>query len=95
MAVTKAMKERTHYLRINGEEIPYYKIDSSINGCPRYVIHFVHLGIKLADYGKIKGLTKYKAKWFGGGYVIESYALEQDIQYYLKEVEKYYERKGN
>lgn len=86
--------KKTHYIKVNGEEIPYHKIDNDLNGNPRYVVHFYELGVELADYGKIKGLVKYRAKWFGGGYVIESYNLEQDLKHYLKLVKNYYGR-GN
>lgn len=87
--VTESMKKR-HYVKVNGEEIAYYKIDHDINGNPRYVIHFLDLGIKTEDYGKIPGLKKYTAKWFGGGYVFQSHGLESDLKYYLKLVKNYY-----
>jgi len=89
--VTESMK-KTHYITVNGEKIAYYKIDNDINGNPRYVVHFLELGIKLADYGKISGLKRYTAKWFGGGYVFQSHNLEQDLQFMLNTVNKYYKR---
>lgn len=89
MAVTKDMK-KTHYIKVNGEEIAYYKVDHDYYGNPRYVVHFLELGIELKDYGKIPGLKKYRAKWFGGGYVIQSYNLEQDLEWALEQVKKYY-----
>jgi hypothetical protein len=88
---TKEMK-RTHYINVDGEEIAYYRIDNDLNGNPRYVVHFYALGVKLADYGRIAGLTKYRAKWFGGGYVFQSYNLENDLRYYIKLVKDYYSK---
>lgn len=82
---------KTHYITVNGQEIAYNKIDHDLNGNPRYVVHFLALGVKLADYGKIKGLTKYRAKWFGGGYVFQSYNLYKDLEHYLKLVKDFYE----
>lgn len=80
----------THYIEVDGEEIAFHRIDHDLNGNPRYVVHFLALGVKLADYGKIKGLTKYRAKWFGGGYVIQSYNLEDDLRYIIQLVKNYY-----
>lgn len=67
-----------------GRSFTFYRIDNDTNGNPRYVVHFLTLGIELADYGKrtpkIKrsGLAVYRAKWFGGGYVFQSYNLKSD-----------------
>lgn len=77
-------------IKVRGEEIPYHKIDHDINGNPRYVTHFLNLGVELDDYGKIPGLKKYRAKWFGGGYVFQSYNLEQDLEYALDLVNEFY-----
>ena len=81
---------QTEYITINDQEIPYYQIDNDVNGNPRYVVHFYELGVKLEDYGKIPGLTKYRAKWFGGGYVIQSYNLESDLKHCLQLVQNFY-----
>ena len=45
---------------------------------------------KLKDYGKISGLSKYRAKWYGGGYVIQSYSIEEDLKFYIKKVKQFY-----
>ena len=52
-------------------EITVYQIDSNVHGENRYVIHFLSLGFEeySSNYRKF-GLKKYRAKWFGGGYVI-------------------------
>jgi hypothetical protein len=89
MAITKEMKQ-TQYITVDGQEIAYYRIDNDFNGNPRYVVHFYELGVELADYGRIGGLTKYRARWFGGGYVIQSYNLESDLRYYINLVKEYY-----
>lgn len=90
----------TNYYRsihkVDGKEISVTKIDHDVNGNPRYVIHFLELGVEPADYGKIKGLTKYRAKWFGGGYVFQSYNIEMDLKnYYLPIIANYYKKGGN
>jgi hypothetical protein len=86
------MKATETTVTVNGEEITAYRIDSDVNGNPRYVVHFLALGIDLDDYGKIPGLTKYRGKWFGGGYVFQSYNLESDLAYYIDLVNKHYNR---
>lgn len=84
------MRTTTNYINIDGEEIAYDRIDNDVNGNPRYVVHFSALGVNLDDYGRISGLTKYRAKWYGGGYVIQSYNLESDLRYCINLVKDYY-----
>jgi hypothetical protein len=81
------------YITLDGEEIGYHKINYDVNGNARYVVHFLSLGIKLADYGRIPKLTKYRAKWFGGGIVFQSYNLESDLRWHLNQVKEYYAKK--
>lgn len=85
------MREK-HYAKVNGQEIPYHKIDHDINGNPRRVVHFLDLGVELDDYGKIPGLEKYRAKWFGGGYVFQSYNIQEDLNHMLNKVKNYYDQ---
>lgn len=87
--VTEAMREG-FTIKVNGEDIRAHKIDPDANGNPRYVVHFPALGIELKDYGKVPGLTKYRAKWYGGGYVFQSYNLEQDLKWALEKVAQFY-----
>lgn len=77
---------------VNGARIEYVKVDHDYYGNPRYVVHFLALGVEPADYGKIKGLSKYRAKWYGGGIVIQSYSLQDDLVYYLNVVNDFYGR---
>lgn len=79
-------------INVNGKEVTCYRVENDINGNPRYVIHFLDLGIRPEDYGKIPGLRRYRGKWFGGGYVIQSYSLEESVKYLLNHVKKWYEK---
>jgi hypothetical protein len=88
-------KFREEQINVNGKEISYYKVNHDVNGNPRYVTHFLDLGVEPEDYGKVPGLEKYRAKWFGGGYVFQSYNLQEDLPYYLDKVEDYYNKKKN
>jgi len=67
---------------IKGREIRYHKVNNDINGNPRYVIHFLALDkdyeTALSIVRKIGGKV-YKAKWFGGGFVFQSYSFEDDL----------------
>ena len=63
--------------------ITIYSVNNDYYGNPRYVVHFLSLG--LSDYitnnkTRKAGLTKYRGKQFGGGYVFQSYAPEQFIK---------------
>lgn len=54
------------------------RINNDYNGNPRYVLH----GSDLEElFGEIPApFKKYRAKWYGGGYVIQSYNLEGELQ---------------
>ena len=79
---------------LNGNAVEVYKIDCDQNGCPRYVVHFLSLGVRSADYGNIPNLTKYRAKWYGGGYVFQSYNIKDDLHWAADEVKKFYKKRG-
>lgn len=60
---------------------------SDSNGNPRYVVHFLSLGLteypnKTPKTISQLGLTKYRGKDFGGGYVFQSYSVENDLDWY-------------
>ncbi|WLY87192.1 hypothetical protein 357Saur119PP_00213 [Staphylococcus phage 357Saur119PP] len=47
------------------------------------------LDIKLADYdniNKLYGFNKYRAKWFGGGVVFQSYNIADTLEYAYTQV---------
>ena len=80
----------TLQVTVEGKTFEVIRIHNDYNGNPRYVVHFMDLGIELKDYGKISGLSKYRAKWYGGGYVIQSYSIEEDLKFYIKKVKQFY-----
>ncbi len=86
----KKYPQRT--ITVDGEQISYHKVDHDQNGNPRYVVHFLALGIKPADYGHIPGIKKYRAKWFGGGVVFKSYNLEDDLRWHIQHVKEFYSK---
>lgn len=73
-------------IKIGVRNIPVYRINNDVNGNPRYIVHFLDLGLK--KYCNIKGLKKYRGKAFGGGYVFQSYNIEDDLKYILQLIEK-------
>lgn len=79
--------EETH--TVQGNEITAFRIPNDVNGNPRYVVHFMDLDIKLADYdniNKLYGFNKYRAKWFGGGIVFQSYNIADTLEYAYTQV---------
>ena len=88
------MKKNYRYVEmvnVQGQEIETFRIDNDTNGNPRYVVHFIDLGIKLKDYDKINklyGFKKYTAKWFGGGIVFQSYNIEDTLNFALDKVKE-------
>ena len=76
---------------VQGKEIEAFRIPNDVNGNPRYVVHFMDLNIKLADYdniNKLYGFNKYRAKWFGGGVVFQSYNIEDTLNFALDKVKE-------
>ena len=54
------------------------RVDSDINGNPRFVIHFLNLADNYPDAVKLAnkiGGRKYHNKSYGGGIVFQSYSL--------------------
>lgn len=66
----------TNYRKENIDGVNMWRVESDYYGNPRYVFHFLELD---SDYNKAHkkalsiGASKYRAKWFGGGFVIQSY----------------------
>lgn len=88
MAKNYVYKEIT---TVQGKEIEVFRIPNDLNGNPRYVVHFMDLGIKLTDYdniNKLYGFKKYRAKWFGGGVVFQSYNIADTLEYALDKVKE-------
>ncbi|AFN38657.1 TreK [Staphylococcus phage MSA6] len=81
--------EETH--TVQGQDITAFRIPNDANGNPRYVVHFMDLDIKLADYdniNKLYGFKKYTAKWFGGGVVFQSYNIADTLNFALDNVKE-------
>lgn len=76
---------------VQGKEIEVFRIPNDVNGNPRYVVNFRDLGIGLWDYdniNKLYGFNKYRAKWFGGGVVFQSYNIEDTLNFALDKVKE-------
>ena len=88
MAKNYVYKEIT---TVQGKEIEVFRIPNDTNGNPRYVVHFRDLGVGLWDYdniNKLYGFNKYRAKWFCGGVVFQSYNIKDTLNYALDKVEE-------
>ena len=77
--------------RQNGEKDVFEvsRVQNDYYGNPRYVIHFLSLGLK--DYVATKqtraaGLKLYRAKCYGGGFVFQSYNLTSSIQFMFEKI---------
>ena len=68
----------------------FYRVNNDSNGNPRYVTHYLaflrddELGMGAYDIAKKRanalGFRVYKGRDFGGGFVVQSYSLENDIE---------------
>lgn len=87
MKKQKYLYEETH--TVQGNKITVFRIQNDIYGNPRYVVHFMDLDIKPADYdniNKLYGFKKYTAKWFCGGIVFQSYNIMDTLRYSYTQV---------
>ena len=76
---------------VKNKRVKVFRIKNDVNGNPRYVIHFSDLGIKLDDYdniNKLYGFKKYRAGWFGGGVVFQSYNIKDTLSFALDKVKE-------
>lgn len=58
-------------VKVKGEEVKIYRANNDVNGNPRFVIHFLDLGLKeyeATNATRKAGIRKYKGKDFGGGF---------------------------
>ena len=61
----------------------FYRVNNDVNGNPRYVIHFLAFA---NDYDTAKrlansiGFSVYRGRNFGGGFVSQSYNLENTAE---------------
>ena len=79
------------YTTARSKEIEVFRISNDVNGNPRYVVHFIDLGIKLDNYdniNKLYGFKKYRAKWFGGGVVFQSYNIQDTLNFAINKVKE-------
>lgn len=64
-------------------ENSFKRVNNDVNGNPRYVIHFLNIADNYSDALKIAkkfGGKKFHNKQYGGGIVIQSYNLQNDIE---------------
>lgn len=64
-------------------ENSFKRVNNDVNGNPRYVFHFLELADNYSEALKIAkkiGGKKFHNKQYGGGIVIQSYNLQDDIE---------------
>ena len=80
-----------------GYLIPYEKISHDRFGYPRYLVHYIDLGLRQYSdtIGKITGLKKYRGKTKGEGlYTITSFGLAEDLEQIILTVKSLNESGG-
>ena len=71
----------------NGKRVTIRQVNDDIYGNPRYVIHYLDIADTYSDALRISrkiGGKMYTAKWYGGGIVFQSYALQDDLEYLME-----------
>lgn len=67
--------------------IEFTRINNDINGNPRYVCHYLEISDNYYEAVKLAntiGGKKYRAKWYGGGIVFQSYNIQDTEKAILK-----------
>ena len=85
------MRAREKTIVVNGEEMTVHRIDNDYYGNPRYVVHFLALGLNDYESSKLTreaGLKIYRAKWYGGGFVVQSYNIEAAIKFAMDKIKE-------
>lgn len=67
------------------------KISHDANGNPRYIVPYYTLGLTTYPERTPKsltklGLSKYRGREFGGGYVFQSYNLSESLDFYYDKI---------
>lgn len=82
----KNYSQEKHIETENGT-ITAFKVDNDINGNPRWVVHYLGFFKDYENNQRLKhGLHKYRGKWFGGGYVVSSYNIDEKIKNIIKDI---------
>ena len=62
------------------------RLDNDVNGNPRYYVPRYMFPFMTDKARRAAGLMLYRGKRYGAGYVIQSYSLENDVQYALNAI---------
>lgn len=76
-------------VEVLGQKILATRVNNDVNGNPRWVVHFSDLGLELNHYQDmlhVFGFKKYRANWFGGGVVFQSYNIEDTLEFAITKV---------
>ena len=70
------------YVEYRGDQIPVYRYTSDINGNPRYIVHYLAIG--LPDHvataaTRRAGFRIFHGRAFGGGFIFQSYYPQGDM----------------
>jgi len=67
-------------------DIKVVRTTNDVNGNPRYLVSWLSLGLdsyEATDLTRRAGLTKYRGKSFGGGFVFQSYNVDNSINFII------------
>lgn len=67
---------------INGEPVQYWRVDNDLYGNPRFVVHYLSVAKPNESYESVAKRfgKRYRAKWFGGGIVFQSYNVRASLE---------------
>lgn len=74
-------------VNLKGSYVQVFRISNDVNGNPRYLIHYLNLGLEIYESTKQTrkaGFKIYRGKNFDGGFVFSSYSVESDINQMYK-----------
>lgn len=68
-----------------GKKVSFYRTTNDYYGNPRYIVHFLDLGLNRHESNNLTrraGLKKYSGKSFGGGFVFQSYNVDSSADFF-------------
>ena len=75
------------------DDVTVYAINNDTYGNPRYVVHYLSLCLDSYETTallKRRGLSKYRGKQFGGGFVFSVYGVEDFVNNLIQEIKEEY-----
>jgi hypothetical protein len=62
----------------------FYRANNDVNGNPRYILHWLAFASTYSEaytIARAAGFKEYRGKDFGGGFITQSYSLQETVNF--------------